>query len=54
MVLFSLFLVGGGVIHGFAFTLIVGLTAGTYSSVFIASPVVELWSGRKGALTADH
>jgi preprotein translocase subunit SecF len=54
MVLFSLFLVGGGVIHGFAFTLIVGLTAGTYSSIFIASPVVELWSGRKGALTADH
>lgn len=54
MVLFSLFLVGGGVIHGFAFTLIVGLTVGTYSSIFIASPVVELWSGRKGALTADH
>jgi preprotein translocase subunit SecF len=54
MVLFSLFFVGGGVIHGFALTLIVGLTAGTYSSIFIASPVVEMWSGRKGALTTGH
>lgn len=45
MVLFALFFVGGGVIHAFAFTLIVGLTAGTYSSVFIASPVVEYWGG---------
>jgi preprotein translocase subunit SecF len=48
MVLFALFFFGGGVIHGFAFTLIVGLTAGTYSSIFIASPVVEMWDSRKG------
>ncbi len=52
VVLFVLFSLGGGVIHGFAFTLIVGLTAGTYSSIFIASPVVELWSGQKGSLTS--
>ncbi len=45
LVLFALFFVGGGVIHAFAFTLIVGLTAGTYSSIFIASPVVEYWGG---------
>lgn len=43
LVLLVLFAVGGGVIHSFAFTLIVGLTAGTYSSIFIASPVVEFW-----------
>lgn len=54
VVLFVLFFLGGGVIHGFAFTLIVGLTAGTYSSIFIASPIVELWSGEKGALTSGH
>jgi len=48
MVLLALFLFGGGVIHGFAFTLIVGLSAGTYSSVFIASPVVEMWNRGKG------
>ncbi len=47
MVLFSLFFFGGGVIHSFAFTLLVGLTAGTYSSIFIASPVVEYWKRDK-------
>jgi len=45
LVLFALFFVGGGVIHGFAYTLIIGLTVGTYSSVFIASPVVEYMKG---------
>ncbi len=49
MVLFVLFSIGGGVIHSFAFTLIVGLTAGTYSSVFIASPVVEFWGAREAS-----
>jgi preprotein translocase subunit SecF len=54
MVLFALFFFGGGVIHGFAFTLIVGLLIGTYSSVFIASPIVEIWSGRAGSLTSPE
>jgi preprotein translocase subunit SecF len=45
MVLVVLFFMGGGVIHAFAFTLIVGLLIGTYSSIFIASPIVELWKG---------
>ena len=36
----SLFLFGGEVIHGFAFCLVVGVIIGTYSSIFIASPVV--------------
>jgi len=36
----SLFLFGGEVIHGFAFTLVVGVIVGTYSSIFIASPIV--------------
>lgn len=45
MVLCALFFVGGGVIHGFAFALIVGLSVGTYSSIFIASPLVEYWGG---------
>ena len=35
-----LFLVGGGVIHNFAFALIIGIVVGTYSSIYIASPVV--------------
>jgi SecD/SecF fusion protein len=38
-----LFLFGGEVIRDFAFALIVGITIGTYSSIFVASPVVYLW-----------
>jgi len=48
-VLIVLFLMGGGVIHAFAFTLIVGLLIGTYSSIFIASPIVEMWKGGASA-----
>lgn len=48
-VLVVLFLMGGGVIHGFAFTLIVGLVIGTYSSIFVASPIVEMWKGGASA-----
>jgi preprotein translocase subunit SecF len=36
----SLFLFGGEVIHGFSFALVVGVIIGTYSSIFIASPIV--------------
>lgn len=43
LVVVTLFLYGGGVIHDFAFTLLVGILVGTYSSVFIASPVLLLW-----------
>jgi len=39
----SLFILGGAVIHNFAFALIIGILVGTYSSIFIASPVVILW-----------
>lgn len=45
LVCISLFFFGGAVIHGFAFALIVGIVAGTYSSIFIASPIVEMWKG---------
>lgn len=38
-----LYFLGGAVIHDFAFTLLVGVIFGTYSSVFIASPVVLAW-----------
>lgn len=39
----SLFVFGGEVIHDFAFALVVGVVVGTYSSVFVASPIVALW-----------
>tara|TARA_A100001037_G_C15134195_1_gene630225 strand:+ start:883 stop:1800 length:918 start_codon:yes stop_codon:yes gene_type:complete len=40
MVVLILFLVGGEVIHTFAFAMIIGVIVGTYSSIFVASPVV--------------
>ena len=39
LVLAALFLVGGEIIHGFATALIIGVLIGTYSSIFVASPV---------------
>lgn len=44
MVVLILFFFGGPVIHDFAFTLIVGLISGTYSTIYVASPVVLLWN----------
>lgn len=40
MVVVVLFIFGGGVIHNFAFALMVGIIVGTYSSIFVASPVL--------------
>jgi len=40
LVLFALFIVGGEIIHSFAFTLIIGVLVGTYSSIFVASTVL--------------
>jgi preprotein translocase subunit SecF len=44
----SLFVFGGEVIHGFAFCLVVGVIIGTYSSIFIASPIVVYFNQRFG------
>jgi preprotein translocase subunit SecF len=51
LVVVALFLFGGGVIHDFAFALLVGILVGTYSSIFIASPVVAYWQERTAART---
>jgi len=42
LVLFALFFFGGEIIHGFAFTLIVGVLVGTYSSIYVASTTLLL------------
>ena len=49
IVVIVLFLLGGGVIHDFTFALLVGIVVGTYSSVFVASPLVVLWEKRFAA-----
>lgn len=40
LVVFCLFVLGGGVIHDFALALLIGIVVGTYSSVFVASPIL--------------
>ena len=40
VVLFALFFLGGEIIHNFAFAMIIGVLVGTYSSIFVATPVV--------------
>lgn len=45
-VVLSLFVFGGSVIHDFAFALLVGVIVGTYSSIFVASPVLVEWQQR--------
>jgi len=46
LVVFALFFLGGEVIHDFAFALIAGILVGTYSSIYVASPVMLSLAGR--------
>ncbi|MDH4071212.1 MAG: protein translocase subunit SecF, partial [Ignavibacteria bacterium] len=46
IVLAVLFVLGGEVNRGFAFTLLIGIITGTYSSIYIASAVVVEWNDR--------
>ncbi|MGO9095690.1 MAG: protein translocase subunit SecF [Bryobacteraceae bacterium] len=39
----ALFLFGGEVLHGFSLALVIGIIIGTYSSIFVASPIVVYW-----------
>jgi len=50
----ALFFFGGEVLHGFAFTMIVGIITGTYSSVFIAAAIVSFWRGTAPTRAAAH
>ena len=44
LVVLTLFLFGGEIIHGFSFTLLFGVIIGTYSSIFVAAPLLK-WFG---------
>lgn len=50
----ALFLFGGEVLRGFAFTMIVGIITGTYSSVFVAAAIVTFWRGQGPTRAAAH
>jgi SecD/SecF fusion protein len=43
LVVFILFVAGGEVLRDFAFALLVGVVTGTYSSVFVAAPIIVDW-----------
>ena len=43
----ALYLFGGDVLRGLAFTMLVGIISGTYSTVFIAAAIAIMWQGRK-------
>jgi preprotein translocase subunit SecF len=57
MVALSLFIFGGDTIHGFAFVLLVGVVTGTFSSIYVASPIILEWMNwekRRAAKKADR
>jgi len=49
LVVLALFILGGGVIHNFAFAMLIGVLVGTYSSIFVASPVLIFWQEKMDA-----
>jgi SecD/SecF fusion protein len=49
LVVVILYIFGGEGLHGFAFALVVGFLSGTYSTVYIASPILIDWVGNKAA-----
>jgi preprotein translocase subunit SecF len=50
LVVITLFFLGGEVIHDFSLALILGVIVGTYSSIFVASPLLLIWKGGHGRL----
>ncbi len=65
LVLLALFIFGGEVTRGFSFAMLIGIVAGTYSSIFVAAPILmefakdkplgtaRLWGNKKSALTTS-
>jgi preprotein translocase subunit SecF len=47
----ALYVLGGEVLRGFAFTMIIGVITGTYSTVFIAAAIAIILTGRSGGPT---
>ena len=53
IVVLILYIFGGEGIHGFAFALVVGVIAGSYSTIYIATPIV-LWMNRARETTTSR
>jgi preprotein translocase subunit SecF len=50
----SLLLFGGPVLRGFSLTLVIGIVVGTFSSIFIASPLLLAWEERRARWSVEH
>ena len=48
LVVVILYIFGGEGLHGFAFALVVGFLSGTYSTIYIASPILIDWDRQQG------
>ncbi len=48
LVLIPLVIIGGDVLHDFSVALLMGVIVGTYSSVFVASPILVVWQAKSG------
>ena len=44
LALLSIFILGGEILRGFAFAMIIGVLIGTYSSIFVASPILKYFN----------
>ena len=42
LALFSIYILGGEILRGFSFAMILGVFIGTYSSIFVASPILKI------------
>lgn len=49
MAVLVLYLFGGPALKDFSFAIMIGVVVGTYSSIFVASPIVLLWSQKRGS-----
>jgi len=50
----ALFLFGGAVLRGFSLALVIGIVVGTFSSIFIASPLLLAWEQTSGEWSSRH
>lgn len=46
LVVITLFILGGEIIHDFAFAMLIGVISGTYSTVYVANPILLAWQGK--------
>jgi len=54
LALFSIFILGGEILKGFSFAMILGVIIGTYSSIFVASPVLNFFKVTQKTLLKDE